>query len=453
MQMKLKRFFLMATSVALITVGCGKTGGGVSSNVSQSDTSSVASAKDSKTTVVFQTWNPGEQQWVMLKKEFEKDNPDINLEYRFVPDADHYEKLKVDLAAGDAADVFGMQLGANYEQFRDFEADLSPYVTKQYGEEWQKEYNDYALKMLKAKDGNFYALPLGLTYAGFIWSNDKLLDKYGLQVKQNERLDDLKNVCKVLRDNKEYPVAIGAKDAWINIDMWMNIANDIDSSKLYDAIEGKTSFEDKDLVQSFKIWQDCFKNGIFQDGATGVGMYNDITDPFEKEGSIPMYTNGSWACGAFLSGDKQTHETYNGEGAHLTVFLMDWNNDGKNAPVQETVDVALCMNKNTKNPEASYRVIDWLLHKGQDVLVNQLLQYCPSRTNMKLDVQGLSDNGKQCLEYIIEQAEGNIAGYREMQYPELKQTIADQLTSLALEDVTPEEAAQIIQEASKNQVR
>ena len=132
---------------------------------------------------------------------------------------------------------------------------------------------------------------------------------------------------------------------------------------------------------------------------------------------------------------------------------MDWNNDGKNAPVQETVDVALCMNKNTKNPEASYRVIDWLLHKGQDVLVNQLLQYCPSRTNMKLDVQGLSDNGKQCLEYIIEQAEGNIAGYREMQYPELKQTIADQLTSLALEDVTPEEAAQIIQEASKNQVR
>ena len=72
---------------------------------------------------------------------------------------------------------------------------------------------------------------------------------------------------------------------------------------------------------------------------------------------------------------------------------------------------------------------------------------------MKLDVQGLSDNGKQCLEYIVEQAEGNIAGYREMQYPELKQTIADQLTRLALEDVTPEEAAQIIQEASKSQER
>ncbi|MGI6056091.1 MAG: ABC transporter substrate-binding protein [Bilifractor sp.] len=446
-----------------IISGCGSSAtasssaGSGSSAVTSTSVKNTEDGKNSssaeKTKVVFQTWNPGEQQWSVLESEFEKDNPNIDLEYRFVPDSDHYEKLKVDLSAGDAADVYGMQIGANYEAFRDFEADLTPYVEKQYGKNWADEYNENALSMLKADDGEYYALPLGVTYAGFAWSNDKLLDKYGLSVKENESLDDLKKVCATLRENGEYPLAIGAKDAWINIDTWMNIANDINPEKLYSAIEGKTSFEDADLVQSLKIWQDCFTNGVFQDGATGVGMYTDTTDPFEKEGTIPMYLNGSWACGAFLNTDEQSKEVYNGDGAHHTCFLIDWNNDGKAAPVQATVDVSLCLNKNSKNPDAAYQVIDWMLHKGQDILVNQLLQYCPSRTDLDLKVQGLSENGNECLNFIMDQANNNVAGYREMAYPDLKQTISDQLTSLAIGDVTPEEAAKTIQEASETQER
>lgn len=458
----------MAT-VASMIAGCGSassTGSNTGSPSASSGTESTASSgsnasSDSggtvssgdKVKVVFQTWNPGESQWAVLKDEFEKDNPNIDLEFRFVPDSDHYEKLKVDLTAGDAADVYGMQVGANYEAFRDFETDLTPYLEKKYGDKWQDEYNSYALDMLKADDGKYYAMPLGLTYAGFAWSNDQILDKYGLSVSQNEKLEALQKTCKTLRDNNEYPLAIGAKDAWINIDTWMNIANDIDSDKLYSAIDGKTSFEDPDLVQSFKIWQDCFTDGVFQDGATGVGMYTDITDPFEKEGNVSMYLNGSWACGAFLNTDEQSQAVYNEKNSHHTVFLIDWNNDGKPAPVQETIDVALCMNKNTKNPDAAYQVIDWMLHKGQDILVNQLLQYCPSRTDLDLNVQGLSDNGKECLDFIMKQADNNVAGYREMAYPDLKQMISDQLTSLAIGDTTPEEAAKTIQQASEAQER
>lgn len=312
-------------------------------------TAMADSASGDKVQINVQTWNPGEENYEALETAFEKDNPDIDIVFKYVPNEDHYQQLKIDLAAGDAADVFGMQAGANYKEFRDFEADLTPYVEKQYGENWIDEYDPYCMTMIKADDGGYYALPLGLTYAGFAWADDTYLSKYSLKVDSTESLSDLQTVCQTLRDNGEYPMAIGAKDSWINIDTWMNIANDISSEKLYSALEGETSFEDPDLVQSFQIWQDCFTNGTFQDGALGVGMYTDTTDQFQKEGSIPMILNGSWACGAFLDTDDQSQKVYHSDDSHHSAFLIDWNNDGKPAPVQASIDVMLCMNKNSAN--------------------------------------------------------------------------------------------------------
>lgn len=117
-------------------------------------------------------------------------------------------------------------------------------------------------------DGEYYAVPLGLSYAGYVWANMSYFDKYNLELPTN--YDELKEVCQTFRDNGEYPLVIGAKDSWINIDTWMNIAADINTEKLYSAIEGETPFTDEDLVQSFQIWQNCFTDSVFQDGALGM---------------------------------------------------------------------------------------------------------------------------------------------------------------------------------------
>ena len=65
----------------------------------------------------------------------------------------------------------------------------------------------------------------------------------------------------------------------------------------------------------------------------------------------------------------------------------------------------------------------------------------------------MSEDGAKNLDFIVEQSENNIGGYREMAYPELKQSISDNLQALALESVTPEEAAKIIEQASQAQER
>ena len=405
-----------------------------------------------KTVVKFQTWNPGDEEYThaMLEK-FEEEHPDIQIDYTFMPYTDHVEKLKVDLSAGDAADVYGVQTGAMYKEFRDFEEDLTPYLVKEYGDDWASNYNEYAMSLLKGDDGEYYAVPLGLSYAGYVWANMKYFDKYGLELPTN--YDELKEVCKTFRDNGEYPLVIGAKDSWINIDTWMNIAADINTEKLYSAIEGETPFTDEDLVQSFQIWQNCFTDGVFQDGALGVGMYTDSTDMYQKEGSVPMILNGSWSLGAYMDSDEQSQEVYNGEGANHKIFLMDWNNDGKIAPVEEAVDVSLAINNQSKVKDAAWTFVDWMIHEGADTLVNGQLQYMPARNDMELNVEGLNENGTENLEYCVEQGKNNVGGYREMAYAELKETISNALTELALGDVTPEEAAETIEAASQAQER
>ena len=405
-----------------------------------------------KTVVKFQTWNPGTEEYVgeMIDK-FEEEHPDIEVQHIYMPYTDHVEKLKVDLSEGDAADVYGVQTGAMYKEFRDFEEDLTPYLVKEYGDDWASNYNEYAMSLLKGDDGEYYAVPLGLSYAGYVWANMKYFDKYGLELPTN--YDELKEVCKTFRDNGEYPLVIGAKDSWINIDTWMNIAADINTEKLYSAIEGETPFTDEDLVQSFQIWQNCFTDGVFQDGALGVGMYTDSTDMYQKEGSVPMILNGSWSLGAYMDSDEQSQEVYNGEGANHKIFLMDWNNDGKIAPVEEAVDVSLAINNQSKVKDAAWTFVDWMIHEGADTLVNGQLQYMPARNDMELNVEGLNENGTENLEYCVEQGKDNVGGYREMAYAELKETIINELTELALGDVTPEEAAETIEAASQAQER
>ena len=252
-----------------------------------------------KTVVKFQTWNPGDEEYThaMLEK-FEEEHPDIQIDYTFMPYTDHVEKLKVDLSAGDAADVYGVQTGAMYKEFRDFEEDLTPYLVKEYGDDWASNYNEYAMSLLKGDDGEYYAVPLGLSYAGYVWANMKYFDKYGLELPTN--YDELKEVCKTFRDNGEYPLVIGAKDSWINIDTWMNIAADINTEKLYSAIEKMEAalYDDR----SKKIYREVVRRRII--GATGE--YNKLKTRIDPQYLYQdMYKNVSGNeiivdCGGYI---------------------------------------------------------------------------------------------------------------------------------------------------------
>lgn len=411
--------------------------------------------ENSKTTVTFMTWNPADtgQDSPIYKiiEAFEQENTDIKIDYIFVGAGDYQNHLRVELMEGKAPDVFGISTGADFESTRSFEEELSPYCKKTWGADWTNKFLDLCIENVSDESGNIYGLPLGQTYAGYLWADVNMLKEYGCNIPTS--YSEMQKVCQKLRENGRYPLAIGAKDSWLDLDMWMSIAADCDRDALYDAIEGRASFESEPIIESFRIWQDSFSNGVFQDKAIKMTLYDTVNNMFQREGSIPMFANGSWAMNMYTMNDEKTQENFNGAGADHEVFLIDWNDDGIVAPVTASVDVILCLNPESKNKEAAFRWMDYLVNEGQELLVNQYLEYMPSRKDLELNVQGLSGDGEQNLEYIIQNGKTNVAGPRIIQYEDLNIAVCNALEELALGHITPEEAAERIQKVSRSTIR
>ena len=408
------------------------------------------------TTVTFQTWNPADtgpdSPIYKIIEAFEEENPDIKIEYSFVGSGDLYQNhLRVKLMGGKGPDVFGIPSGSDFDTARDFEENLTPYCEKAWGADWKNKFLDSCIDNVSDGSGDIYGLPLGQTYAGYLWADVNMLKEYDCTVPTNYA--EMQATCSILRENGKYPLAIGAKDSWLALDMWMSIAADCDRDALYDAIEGRASFESEPIIESFKIWQDSFSNGVFQDKAIKMPLYDTVNNMFQREGSIPMFANGSWAMNMYTLSDEKTYQNFNGDGADHDIFLIDWNGDGKVAPVTASVDVILCMNSESKHKEAAFRWMDYLVNEGQDLLVNQYLEYMPSRADMELNVQGLNEDGKKNLEYIIENGRSNVAGPRIIQYEDRNIAVTNALEDLAKGLITPNEAAARIQEVSHSTIR
>ncbi len=430
-------FLLAMIMCPLILAGCGE-----------------QSQKDI-TKVTFWTWNPAdtgpESPIYTIIDSFEKENPDIKIEYIFAGSGDYQNHLRVELMGSKGPDVFGIPSGSDFDTARDFEENLTPYCEATWGANWRDKFLNSCLGNVCDVSGDIYGLPLGQTYAGYLWADVNMLKEYGCTVPTN--YEEVQKTCLKLRENGQYPLALGAKDMWLDLDMWMSIAADCDRDTLYEAIEGRASFEAEPIIESFRIWQDCFSNGVFQDKALKMPLYDTINDMFQREGSIPMFANGSWAMNMYTIKDEKTNENFNSEGADHDIFLIDWNGDGTVAPVTASVDVILCLNSESEVKDAAFRWMDYLVNEGQDVLVNQYLEYMPSRADMELKVQGLNEDGKKNLEYIIENGKTNVAGPRIIQYEDINIAVCNALEELAKGTVTPEEAAAGIQKISSSTMR
>jgi len=395
-------------------------------------------------TLSFRTWNPDDNVWdkAQIAALWDAKNTGIKVELDQVAYSDHYSSLKVNLASGEGPDMMGLQVGAPLEEFKEFCLDVAPRATQTWGQNWESKWFPTVMALTKGKLDSYYGLPLGSSYAGYIWANMTYFNKYNLKVPSN--FNELLAVTKAFRSHGELPLVIGAKDDWINLDMFINIVSDINGQKFFDAVEGKSPFTDPDIIKALTIWKSCFDLGIFQDGALGVNVYNDTTSIFQDEQLAPMICNGVWVVNGI--------DDF-GKGTVFDVFTMDWNNDGKPAPVAPTVDVVMSINKASKHLDETWQFYSWFVSEGIKSIINYNVMYLPALVDHKLDSSKFSPEMQKDLTKSLDIAKDRAAFYREISYPRLKQTIADQLKAVALGESTPQQAADIIETASKAEKR
>lgn len=476
----MKKFIsLLIASVMLIgiMVGCG------TSSTSQTETTqSVADSetnKDATTTtaapadkraevsgnLVVQSWQYGgvapdvevttdnEKNLKNLQDYFNKFYPKINAQFQFAQYSDHFTKLKIDLASGTGPDVIGIQVGAPLEEFKPFLQPLAPYAEKEWGADWKSRFIPSAFTQIDQSGAKEeYAMPMSMLFAGTMYYSQTLLDKAGLK-QAPATWDELKTAAKALRDSKQMPLVTGAKDAWINLDVFLVMAADINSQKIYDAIDGKGTWTDPDVVKAFDFWQKLFTEKIYQDGAVGLNMYNEAVSLWRDDKGnciAPLHTNGSWEMGSFSSANPnlKNFASFNRGVARFPGVK----GDGQPCPILSSPDVVWAMNKDTKNAEAAWSFIKWQAdEEGQQCLANGLA-FFPVKVGVAPTVD-MSPELKAIYNQFIDWGKTAVGGYREIRYPELKQALCDTLQLLATSSITPQKAGEAVEKASKAQKR
>jgi len=401
-----------------------------------------------QTTVNWWSWNPDEARAQQYIDAFEASHPDIKIEYRKFEYTDYLQTLRLDLVSGGGPDILGLQAGVMIGEYQPFLEDLEPYATEAFGSEWKDNFYSLGLDQVTI-DGKVAAFPWFLSAAGYVWYNKTVFDELGLSAPTT--YDEWKSVAATLRENDITPFVQGAKDDWVNFDMFIALANEVAPGKIYQAEAGEVAWTDEDLLAAMNMWKGLFDDGIMPADALGIAQYPDAHDAW-VQGDAAMIFLGNWNNGRMSDTVyKQVQERLSIEETYeyLPTLLPDMNGDGVQGQLFGGPDVALGINNQSSNKEAAWTFLSWMVSEEGQTIIASGLQF-PSVKTVALDASDvIFPSQAEALAAQPGHMESSV-GKRELLYPELKTALGDALQDVASGSVTPEEALESVERVSQS---
>ncbi len=215
---------------------------------------------------------PGKGYYEQVAKDFEADNPGVNIEISAMAHEDMVDKLEAAFQGNDVPDIYmergGGELGDHVEagMVRDLSEDAAEEIEKIGGSVagWQV-------------DDQTYALPFSLGVVGF-WYNTELFDEAGITAPPTT-MTELYDVIDQLKGADITPISVGAGDKWPAAHYWYYTAlRACPEDVLTDAVSS-LDFSDPCFVQAGEeleelIGTEPFNRGFLttpaQEGATSA---------------------------------------------------------------------------------------------------------------------------------------------------------------------------------------
>jgi raffinose/stachyose/melibiose transport system substrate-binding protein len=424
-----------AAAIALGASACGGAEGG-----------GGGGSSDGTTTLRWWTWNPDANTAKAYIEDFEADHPKIKIEHRFIQYSDYTNTVQLGVQSGTGPDVFGTQVGGLSAQFAPLAEDLAPVAEAELGADWAEKLTGTDQLTV---DGKLVGLPWMVTGGGLVWANQTMLDELELEVPAT--LDELRSFCAEVADAGMDCISQGAKDAWINIDVFQAISNQVAPAEFYSAVRGESDFDAPEFVQAFEIWKSLFDDGIFQEGALGATQYPDAVDVFRKGGAA-MMINGTWENGNTTKPALALlQETY-GEEFDVTTEYVPYAfpqvvEGADNTKLFGGPDVGFAVASNSKAKEAAQTFALWLTSSetAQERMATTVQQ--PALNTVPLDLgEVLTDRQKEALE-AQGPALADLIGQRQIPSPDVESALGQALSAVASGQQSPEEAAAAVQTA------
>jgi ABC-type glycerol-3-phosphate transport system substrate-binding protein len=241
-------------------------------------------------TVNWWGWTPEIATAKAYIAEFNKKYPKITVKYKQITIANYLAAMRPALASSKGPDVFSVQPGAYVQQFGGFAEDLTPVVKKSLGSDWKSKVAPIGVSGL-TKGNKLVGLSLGSTFAGMLWINQGLFDKYG--VKPPTTLDEWAKACATFRSHGQGCFVQGASQEGFDQDTLQSIANSVQPGLWTKASKGEAKWNDPGIVKTFDIWHQLFTKNIMQPGAIGYAQYPDANNNF-LTGKYAMVMMGTW---------------------------------------------------------------------------------------------------------------------------------------------------------------
>jgi len=354
----------LASAAGLVLAGCSAANPGSSDGVTE---------------ITFSSWLPTQDQWPEIIAAFEAENPDINVTFTRDEDyAAYTTNLNNDILADDIPDLYGIQVGASFDDYSEFALD-----TADYAADWIGDLNGAAVDQTTNSDGIVAAVPILMGGMQYFLYNKTILDQLGLALPTN--YDELVSVSQVARDAGYSAFAMGAADTWHDADFYVWLSNQFgDGGDVYRAAAGDIPWDSQSLVAAAQKWQDLFTDGVFQDAATTVATYPNARDDYFLAGRSIAFPTGSWHVGAALSNSPEVPGSAV-ENDEIGFALFPTIGD-QDAGVTSGVDFALAVSAQS-SPEkqaAAAKFAEFLaVGEGQQLWVNTF-QGFPAANNISI---------------------------------------------------------------------
>lgn len=418
-RMKTVLALLMTAAMTISLAGCGAGGDGKDDGKSE----------DGKTTLTFWSWLPTNDQSEEMIAAFEKENPDIKIDYTRTEQEDFFEKLQVAMASGTGPDLYGMTTGSMMEQYAKFSVDMKETADK-YWDGWSDKINANAVEQCTTKDGQMAGMPLLVAGMSTLMYNKTLMDECGIE-KVPTTYAELKDAAQKAKAKGYVCVAAGAGDDWINSDWFIQASNEFEKGAVYEAEKGERKWTDQCFVDTMTAWQKMFTEGIFEDGALGIATYPDARDQYFFDRKSVFFLTGSWHLGPTSPSNSEIQGTeISNQGDVIGMEAFPSVSDSGEQLGTAGVDVMVSMNKDCENQEAAMKFIEFLANgEGQQYWVNYL-QGAPVSNEIAYSGEVDGELQQESIDHVNEYI-ANAAGNRKLSNSEVEKAIQVAMQNVA----------------------
>ncbi|MFC3123416.1 ABC transporter substrate-binding protein [Agaribacter flavus] len=225
--------------------------------------------------------------FVKYEKDFEQNNPDININIKFLSDTDFKQSLSQWLKEKSGPQIVTWQAGQRLFQLVDKNqvTDLS-FIWNKYG-----LHDKFSVSATHAitRDNSQYAIPASYYQWGLYYRHSLFQQ---LNLSPPNTWEQLVSICETLLKNDVVPFTIGAKNKWTSA-AWFDYLNlRINGLEFHQKLLlGEHSFQSSEVREVFERWRELLDKGCFTDRFKGWNWSEAMPFLYHKLAGMTLIGN------------------------------------------------------------------------------------------------------------------------------------------------------------------